>query len=290
MILGMERIPEVVLRGRGVTFRLEGYMVRVIRGRVTWTVPPAAIERVEHAGGRVLLKLSREAGGAEDSDAFTLTTRNAAAADVFVRQLRTALRRRSASPQAPAQVVREVAGRRLPRLPPISAGGKIALGIVPYIAFFYVAGEKGAEAGIGGLMAFIMFYCPLGWLMLHIGWTEVMRDALILRRRGITVPGRIRDYSRHHISKDRGEWRPVYEFRTSEGRHLVVTQPFGREHKGETGPVDVTYDPLSPTRVRNLRDKRLAIRGIALTFFGALSVVLMLIPLWLFVSALLTGW
>ncbi|MEV0259967.1 DUF3592 domain-containing protein [Streptomyces sp. NPDC050617] len=261
-----------------------------MRGRITWTVPLAAIDRVDYAGGRVLLKLSPDAGGAEDSAALTLTTRNTTAADAFVQQLRTALRRRPASPQAPAQVVREVTGRRLPRLPPISAGGKIALGIVPYLAFFSVAVDKGAEAGIEGPVAFIMLYCPVGWLMLHAGWTEVMRDALILRRRGITVPGRIRDYDWHHISEGRGEWRPVYEFRTLEGRNLVVTQPVGREHKGERGPVDVTYDPLSPTRVRSLRDKRLAIRGIALTFFGVLSVVLMLIPLWLFISALLTGW
>ncbi|MFE7117296.1 DUF3592 domain-containing protein [Streptomyces sp. NPDC057654] len=288
----MGRIPEVVLRGRGVVFRLETYTVRVMRGRVTWTVPLAAIEHVEHAGGHVLLKLSRDAAvSTEDNNAFTLTTRNTTAADAFVRQLRTALRRRSASAQGPTQVVREVTGRRLPRLPPISAGGMIALGVGPYIAFFYVAGEKGAEVGIGGLMmAIMMFYCPFGWLMLYIGWTKVMRDALILRRRGITVPGRIRDYAWHRISKDQSEWRPVYEFRTLEGRHLVVTQPVGRTHKGEKGPVDVTYDPLSPTRVRNLRDKRLTISGIAQTFFGMLGVVLMVIPLWLFISALLTGW
>ncbi|MEV0276297.1 DUF3592 domain-containing protein [Streptomyces sp. NPDC050610] len=282
----MGRIPEVVLRGRGVVFRLEGYAVRVMRGRTTWTVPLAAIDRVDYAGGRVLLRLSRDA---DESDAFTLTTRNATAAGAFVGQLRTALARRPASAQGPAHVVRDVSGRRLPRLPRLSAGGKIALGIVPYIAFFYVAGNKGAEAGIGGLVAFIMLFGPVGWLMLYAGWTEVMRDALILRRRGITVPGRIRDYDWHRISKDQAEWRPVYEFRTLEGRNLVVTQPVGREHKGERGPVDVTYDPLSPTRVRSLRDKRLAIRGIALTFFGVLSVILMVIPLWLFISALLTG-
>ncbi|MFH8985648.1 DUF3592 domain-containing protein [Streptomyces varsoviensis] len=290
----MGRVPEVVLRGRGVVFRLEAYAVRVMRGRITWTVPLGAIDRVGYAGGRVLLELSADADAnanadGSDSGAFTLVTRNATAADAFVRQLRTALTRLPASGRGPARVVREVARRRVPRLPRISAGGKIALGIVPYLAFFKVAGDKGAEEGIGVLVAVIMLYGPVGWLMLYIGWTEVVRDTLVLRRRGITVPGHIRDYEGHRISEDRGEWRPVYEFRTLEGQHLVVTQPAGHEHQGEKGPVDVTYDPLSPTRVRSFRDKRLTVRGIALTFFGVLSVVLMVIPLWLFFAALLTG-
>ncbi|MFK8843695.1 DUF3592 domain-containing protein [Streptomyces sp. Ac-502] len=282
----MRRIPEMVLRGRGIVFRLETYVVRVVRGRTTWTVPLAAIDRVEYAGGRVLLEVS---GDATQDGAFTLITRNATAADAFVQQLRTALTRLPVPGQGPTHVVRETAGRRLPRLPRLSAGAKIALGIVPYLAFSVVAVNTGAEAGIGDLVGFIMAYGPAGWLMLYFGWTEVVRDALILRRRGITVSGRIRDYEWRRAGEDSGEWHPVYEFRTLEGQCLVVTQTAGHAHKGTRGPVDVTYDPLSPTRVRGLRDKRLTVRGIVLTFFGVLSVLLMIIPLWLFISALLAA-
>ncbi|WP_150245352.1 DUF3592 domain-containing protein [Streptomyces albofaciens] len=282
----MGRIPEVVLRGRGIDFRLEAYVVRVVRGRTTWTVPLAAIDRVEYTGRRVLLELS---GDATQDGAFTLITRNATAADAFVRRLRTALTRLPAPGQGPTHVVRETVGRRIPRLSNLPTGAKIALGVVPYLAFFSVAGDKGAEAGIGDLVGFIMLYGPAGWLMLYFGWTEVVRDALILRRRGITVPGRIRDYTWRSAGEDSGEWHPVYEFRTLEGQRMVVTQTAGHGRKGERGPVDVTYDPLSPTRVRGLRDKWLTVRGIVLTFFGVLSVLLMLIPLWLFISALLTA-
>ncbi|MEU7186663.1 DUF3592 domain-containing protein [Streptomyces sp. NPDC045369] len=283
----MGSIPEVVLRGRGVVFRLEAYAVRVVRGRTTWTVPLAAIDRVAYAGGRVLLELSGDE--AVQDGAFTLITRNATAADAFVRQVRTALARPPASGQSPSRVVREDAGRRRWRLPRLSAGTKIGLGVVPYLAFAAVAVEEGAKAGVGGLVGFTMAYGPAGWLMLYFGWTEVVRDALILRRRGITVAGRIRDYKWRRIGEDSGEWHPVYEFQTLEGQRLVVTQTAGHAHKGGSGPVDVTYDPLAPTRVRGLRDKGLTVRGIVLTFFGVLSVLLMLIPLWLVISALLTA-
>ncbi|MFH8411035.1 DUF3592 domain-containing protein [Streptomyces sp. NPDC018019] len=281
----MGRIPEVVLRGRGVVFRLEAYVMRVVRGRTTWTVPLTAIDRVAYTQGRVLLELS---GDAVQDGAFTLITRNATAADAFVQQVRTALTRLPATGQGPTHVVREDAGRRW-RLPSLSAGAKIALGIVPYLAFSAIAVEEGAKAGLGDLVGFTMAYGPAGWLMLYFGWTEVVRDALILRRRGITVPGRIRDYEWRRIGEDSGEWHPVYEFRTLEGQRLVVTQTAGHAHKGGRSLVDVTYDPLSPTRVRGLRDKGLTIRGTVLTFFGVLSVLLMLIPLWLVISALLTA-
>ncbi|MFH8347610.1 hypothetical protein [Streptomyces sp. NPDC018045] len=152
----MERIPEVVLRGRGVVFRLEAYVVRVVRGRTSWTVPLAAISRVEYGGGRVRLELS---GDAAQGDAFTLATRNATAADAFVQRLRTALTRLPSPGQGPTQVVREDAGRRLPRVP---AGAKIGLAIVPYLAFFSVSVGRGAEAGVGTLMAVILLYWPVG--------------------------------------------------------------------------------------------------------------------------------
>ncbi|MFF3277421.1 DUF3592 domain-containing protein [Streptomyces chrestomyceticus] len=277
-------VPEVVLRGRGVVFRLEGYAVRVVRGRVTWTVPLAAIDCVEYAGGRVRLQLS---GGAAQEGTFALSTRNGTAAEAFVRHLRAALARAApSSQQTPTQVVGEVAGRRLLRLPRLSAGAKIGLGIVPYLAFSGVAAQRADELGWGTFVTVIIVYCPAGWLMLHLGWTEVVRDALVLRRRGITVSGRIREYAPHRNSETDTEWRPVYTFRTVEGERLVVTQPTGHSRRGATGPVDVTYDPLLPTRVRNGHDRRLMLRGIVLASLGVLSVVLMLIPLGFFVSAL----
>ncbi|MFE0178291.1 DUF3592 domain-containing protein [Streptomyces sp. NPDC059002] len=282
----MGRIPDVVLRGRGVVFRLTANAVLVVRGRVTWTVPLAAIGRVACAGGRVRLELS---GGGED-DAVALTTRNVTAADAFTQRLRSALGRVSTVDHGPSLVTVQTAERRRPRLPGRPLLWLIGPAVVAYFAFFEVALERGAEAGIGGLVGFIMLYGPVGWLMFAVGWKEVVRDALILWRRGITVSGRIRDYKSHGGSASSDtEWRPIYEFRTLEGEHLVVTQPVGYAHKGRTGPVDVTYDPLSPTRVRSARDRRLAARGTVLTFFGVLSFALLLIPLWLVVAGLLPG-
>ncbi|MFH8410264.1 DUF3592 domain-containing protein [Streptomyces sp. NPDC018019] len=282
----MGRIPEVVLRGRGIVFRLEGYVVRVVRGRTTWTVPLAAIQRVEYTGGRVRLELL---GDGVEGGSFMLTTRNTVAADAFVQQLRTALTRVSTAEQRPTQVVVEVARRRRWRLPGNPQFWLFGPGLVAYLAFSSVAVNRGAEEGIGDLVGFIMVGCPWGWLLLIWGWRDVVRDALILRRRGITVSGSIRDYDLRRVSEDSVKWHPVYQFRTLEGERCVVTQAVGHARKGRTGQVDVTYDPLSPTRVRGARRRRLAVCGFLMMFFGVLSVVLMVIPLWLFVCRLLEG-
>ncbi|GAU69461.1 hypothetical protein SSP35_12_01090 [Streptomyces sp. NBRC 110611] len=283
----MESIPDMVLRGRGVVFRLEAYWVRVVRGRTTWTVPLAAISDVGYAEGRVRLELA--AGG--EGDSVTLTTRNTTAADAFVRRLRDAVSRVPTAENGPAMVIAEHRERPRLRLPGRPLVWLACLAVVPYFWYFGTAIKLvgGDDSAAGALLGVSMLYCPWGVVLLVKGWRDVVRDALILWRRGITVPGRVRAYKWSSTGSDgSGEYRPVYEFRTLEGHKRRVTQSVAHTHKGEEGPVDVTYDPLSPTRVRGERQRQLLVRGTVMMFFGVLSVVLLLVPLCVIVVSLLT--
>lgn len=283
MIAIMTQIPGgVVLQGRGAEFRLTNGTVTATRGRRTWTVPLEAIGEVDHHGVTVRLRL---AGGSPD-DAIALTARNSVAADAFVRSLRSALVTVQPTPDGRPLVISQVEPhpflRWLNRPGPLL---KRSLPVVAYLAFAVAALYRAAQEDlVPPVMHIVLWGGPLGALLLFKAWQQVFRDAVILRRRGITVPGRIIRYD--WVSSEE-EFRPIYEFQTVEGRRIVAPSSVLVSTYFRASHLDVTYDPQQPYRARGTGRAGGTVRGVLMAGFGALLTSLLAVPLFLLLMPLL---
>ncbi|MEW2575753.1 DUF3592 domain-containing protein [Streptomyces syringium] len=277
----MAQIPSgVVLRGRGVEFRLAHGTVTVVRGRTTWTAPLEAIGEVVRNGATV--RIQPAGGGA--GDAVTLTTRNSVAADAFVRSLRTALVDVPRVTNGPSLVTTQV--RRHLWLRWLDRPGllKYFLLVAAYLTFAATALYRAAQEEVVPPVHMVLWLGPIGASLVAKSWRDVFRDAAILRRRGITVPGRIVKYD--WVSSEE-EFRPIYEFQTVEGRTVVAPSSVLVARYLKSPHLDVTYDPEAPHRARGVGRAGGTVRGVLMAFFGTLMTISLAVPVFLVLMPLL---
>jgi hypothetical protein len=239
--------PEVVLSGGGVTARFDGRRLLLVQGATTWTVPVRAVRSAELlSGGEVRIELSGDAEGAQHGlgAGVSIPCRNAHAAKAFTNRLQRALRASDTVADGHALVLVET--RQHGTSPLTHKGIKIGTAVLAYAAVLviigrYGAGEAGAELGVFGVLG------AAGLALLYFCWVRLIRDILVLRRRGITVSG----HSEGTVAGFGGNvfYFRVLSYRTLEGMSFKEVKSRGSV-SGRTsgiGPVDVTYDPLKPS-------------------------------------------
>ncbi|MEV0281410.1 DUF3592 domain-containing protein [Streptomyces sp. NPDC050610] len=272
----------VVLRGRGAEFRLGSAMVTVVRGRTTWTVPLESISEVVHDSTTVRIRLS----GGSAPDAFSLVTRNSTAAHTFTQSLRSALvdvRRVSDGPSRVTTHVRRHAWLRWLDRPGLL---KYSLAAMAYLAFAVTALYRAGQEEVVPPVHMVLWLGPIGATLVVKSWRDVFRDAAILRRRGITVPGRVIRYE--WVSSEE-EHRPIYQFRTVDGRQITARSSVLVRQFFKTPHLDVTYDPEEPQRARGVGRAGGMVRGVFQAFFGSLMALSLALPLFLVLNPLLPG-
>ncbi|MER8233214.1 DUF3592 domain-containing protein [Streptomyces sp. NPDC094049] len=234
----MGRNTEMVLKGRGGAFRLEDGRVRVVRGRTTWDVPLAAIAGVDHGDGpSVRLRIS----GAEPAREFSVSSGNRAAVSAFTRELERVTAGVVPVSDGGALVTASVRPRTLPRP---SRRTVVILGCLALVALLLTVAES---AGHRALVVVGSLLTAMGGGMLALTWILLARDRLVLRRRGITVPGEIVRY--RTTVKDQTQ-TPVYRFTTLEGVERTQESSVFLYWRRSDPRVDVVYDPQDPTVVR----------------------------------------
>lgn len=234
--------PELVLRGRGVSLRLDEAGLRVLQGARTWTVPPGAVRSAEAGPGReVRIRFADlDLRGLEPEIVVTYSGA-AEGAELFVDRLRHAMRDRPAT----AEITVETRSRGL-RIPSRKAGlAGALLGLTALFAAIGTATGAPAAAAIALGAMFALMSLAGVWLI-RLAWTEMLRDVLRLRRHGVTVMGQQAGVMRAYGGNVR--YHRVLGYRTAEGTAFQSVR--SRDTVGFTAhpqhPVEVTYDPADP--------------------------------------------
>ncbi|MFJ2741018.1 DUF3592 domain-containing protein [Streptomyces sp. NPDC087440] len=87
---------------------------------------------------------------------------------------------------------------------------------------------------------------PLAHLLVRFWWQLLVRDPLILLRRGVSVPGTVLRHRRN--AGDNALYYPELRFTTAEGTVQETRSCVGRRLDGPPGAVRVRYDPRDPRR------------------------------------------
>ncbi|GAB3209161.1 hypothetical protein GCM10027294_22440 [Marinactinospora endophytica] len=244
--------PEIVVSGRGFTARFDGERLRLVRGRNTWTVPVRAMRLVTvDADTTVRIGLSgdgraaRHGLGAE----IVLSCRSANAAAAFAGSLQRALRARGTVADGHAPV--EVETRERATDPRHRRRARVAGAVAVYVALLVALGAFSGDPGTAWLvLGPISWTGPAGVGLVWFCWVWLVRDLVVLRRRGVTVAGHCDRVTRAFGGNVL--YTPVLSYRTVEGRSLSQVRSRGFASASMwlegSGPVDVTYDPLDPAR------------------------------------------
>jgi hypothetical protein len=253
---------QVVLKGRGGTFRLEGRKLRVVRGRTVWEIPLRAVEAVERGDDwrYAALRIS----GAGPAPAFTVRSRNTAAVQAFTEALGRALT--GVTPVADGQALITTGTRPL-ELPGLSTrASRITVLVLGWLLLIVLAAGGVESDSEAGLVVAAAPTGPTGCVLLAVAWRFFLRDPWILRRRGVTVPGQV---VRYITSTRQQAMYPVYRFTTVTGRTLTQESSVTVLKRLSNPGVDVTYDPQDPTRVRGARAFGHLAAGLFVAAFGA---------------------
>ncbi|MFF4398290.1 DUF3592 domain-containing protein [Streptomyces sp. NPDC001480] len=230
----------LVLHGRGrASARLRDGVLLLESGGVRRRIPVGAIERVEVRGGKGReLAVVLTAADPARAKTYTLTARSAPAVGAFAGAVRRALPARvPGKPRADGAARVSVEPLERPGLEPWRVG-LWALGV----SLLLVAGLL-AACGAGAKAVALWL---AGAVVLGFGAVAVrsacgqVRDAVVLRRRGITVEGRLK-YSFDTGSGEDRVTHHVYRYVDALG------EP--RERTGEEGgpdQVEIVYDPEDP--------------------------------------------
>ncbi|MFF5007966.1 hypothetical protein ACFY3G_34690 [Streptomyces phaeochromogenes] len=239
---------EIVLAGGGITARFDGQRLRLVQGATTWTVPVRALRAAELTpDGDVRIDLSGDPGAARHGlgAGVSIPTRNAHAARAFTESLQRALDTTTAVPDGHALVLVDT---RQPSMSPRARRGlMIGIAAVAYAAVLLLIGQYGA-GDTGPVILAFGWLGPGGLGLLYFCWVRLIRDLVVLRRRGITVSGRsegtVRGFGGNVF------YFQKLSFRTAEGRDLTRVESRGSVGGITTGVgrLDVTYDPLDPSR------------------------------------------
>ncbi|CAL9548844.1 hypothetical protein SUDANB105_04377 [Streptomyces sp. enrichment culture] len=242
--MGWER--QVVLKGRGGTFRLEGGTVRVVRGRGVVEIPLRAVEAVEQGEDERSVGLRISGGG--PGAAFTVRSGNTSAVRAFTEALERALA--GVTPVADGQAL--ITARTRPVEPPrlSTRASRVTALVAGWLTVIVVAAVTAREPAQRALVLTAAFTAPLGSGLLAVAWRFFLRDPWILRRRGVTVPGEIVDYI---TSRKQQAKYPVYRFTTVTGVTRTQESSVSVLTRRANPRVDVTYDPQDPARVRGGR-------------------------------------
>ncbi|MFK0112462.1 hypothetical protein [Streptomyces sp. NPDC091217] len=232
----------LVLNGRRRSAaRLRSGVLLLEQGGVRRRIPVAAIERVEVRGrtGRELAVVLTSNDPCPAAPGHSLVSRSAPAVREFAEALRRALPARDATEPRPD-------GASLVSVEPMERPGPeprqvalVALGAgYALIAVALVARGAGEQAVVSWLVG-VPLVLAQGVAAL-VGGVRRVRDAVVLRARGITVEGRL-EYSYGTGSGEDAVRRHVYSYVDAHG---VRRERDGTE--GGAQEVEIVYDPGDP--------------------------------------------
>ncbi|MER5772362.1 DUF3592 domain-containing protein [Streptomyces sp. NPDC001985] len=275
--------PDTVIASRASRARFDGRRLRVERDRTVWTIPVEAIGSAELGdGSTVRVELSGDGSGARHglAAALVLPAPNVTAAKAFRDRLHTALAAVTPAEDGHGLVVRET--RSAPRhrfLTPEFRRHRIAAGALSAWLVLLVA------VGGPGALAFVSWLTPLGGFMVAAAVTRRIRPMRTLRRRGVTVTGRVVG------SLSAGA-------RGSIQRHplLAFTAADGTDHEGVRSvvsvwadppgePVEVTYDPHDPGLAARPKTFTHSFNTVVMVAMGTLLAALGLFILYLLAAS-----
>ncbi|MEU5402554.1 hypothetical protein ABZ348_25005 [Streptomyces sp. NPDC005963] len=273
---------ELIVTSPGSTARFDGERLWIERERTRWTVPLQAIDsvRLTKEGSQVSITLTGHGREADHGLAapVSIPSSDPYAAEVFSRGLRRALAEREPADDGHALVTREALPRRPARF---TATQRWSAALVTgWLAVLVVVGlvSRAPAAMLSGLLLVVAWTMPLGTGVLVNSVRHRIRPARVLRRRGLTVPGRMTGQAvRKH--KDSRQSYPLLAFTTVDGtpfqdiRSVVSVHAPSDDEQAIRGAVDVTYDPENPALAACGRTVSHAGWTAALTVFGAVLTV-----------------
>ncbi|MFJ4771004.1 DUF3592 domain-containing protein [Streptomyces uncialis] len=247
---------ELLSAHRKAVARIDGDHLLVERSGTRWTIPPEALKDItERKHRKVRVELTGDPARAPQGLglAVVLPTYNAHHVDHVVQRLRALAATVPAAPDGHALITVEPC----PRGPGRFLGpdfrrqqwifGSVAAWIVALLVWIALADDPGAVAALASLLSWLV---PTALAVLHRAVYTRVRPALILRSRGVTVPG-VTTGSRRMNDESRQEY-PFLRFTTLDGlefdrvRSLVSVFERAQIRQPAGIPVDVTYDPRNP--------------------------------------------
>ncbi|MFI2215038.1 DUF3592 domain-containing protein [Streptomyces sp. NPDC020141] len=237
--------PGLIPASGGAKARFDGRRLSVERDRTVWHIPVEAIRSAELGeGSAVSVELSGDASGASRHGlgvSFSAPAANVIAAKVLRDRLNAALAAVSPAADGHSLVVRETLPRFRHRFLTAEfrrqriAAGALLVWLVVIVA---IAGP--------GTLAFVSWLTPLGGFVVGIAVARRIRPMRTLRRRGVTVPGRVVG-SVSAGSKSSAQHYPLLTFAADDGTtHEKVRSVVSVWAVPLNGTVDVTYDPEDP--------------------------------------------
>ncbi|GAA2265755.1 hypothetical protein GCM10010232_67490 [Streptomyces amakusaensis] len=276
-------IPELVIASGGTRARFDGLRLSVERDRTLWNIPVEAIRSAELGdGSTVRVELSGDASGARPGPGvpLSLPAANVIAAKRFRDRLLDVLATVEPAEDGHSLVV----GESLPRfrhrfLTAEYRRKRIAAGVLLLWLVIIVS-----IAGPGAL-AFVSWLTPTGVFMTGVAVNLRIRPMLTLRRRGVTVTGRVVG-SRSAGSKGSVQRYPLLTFTALDGTvHERVRSVVSVWATPSEEPMDVTYDPENPALATRPKTLSHSFNTVVMMTAGVLLTALGLFVLFLLATS-----